>query len=248
VSFRSIPARTALSAALVTVLVAGTASAQQPAEGPAAQPAPAASQPAPGPAAQPPPPGVPPPGQPPPPPPAPKETDGVRFRGGVALEGGGILVPDIINLGMAGIQGQLGVQINNSFGAYVVPSFAVVVGDMYGIHLGAAALFDYTFLDNLLTVGAGPDVAALAAFGAPAAGIGIAAAGGSLYGGRLHFAVHPAVGIGANGIRRKAFTIAVDVRLYGGGAGFASSGTAGATAKVADFVAAPSLSIGYTAF
>jgi hypothetical protein len=171
----------------------------------------------------------------------------VRFRGGFAVEGGGIIVPDIINFGMAGVQGQLGVQINNSFGVYVVPSFAVIFGDMFGIHVGAAAIFDYTFLDGLMSVGAGPDVAALAAFGVPD-GIGVSAAGGSLYGGRLHFAIHPAVGIGPNGIRRKAFTIGVDLRLYGGGAGFASSGTGGVAAKVADFIAAPSLSIGYTAF
>lgn len=235
-SLRSTSTLTALSAALVTALVTPMVSAQD------------------APPAEPPPPGVappPPPGFAPPPPPQaePVRKDKARFRGGVALEGGGVLVPDIINLGLAGIQGQLGVQINNSFGVYVVPSFHVLFGQMGGIQLGAAAIFDYTFLDDLLTVGAGPDVAALVAFGLPTnGGIGVSAAGGSLYGARLHFAVNPVVGIGDNGIRRKALTIGVDLRLYGGGAGFVSDSTNGVTAKVADFIATPSLSIGYTAF
>lgn len=178
--------------------------------------------------------------------PEPPEKDGVRFRGGVALEGGGLLVPGIINLGVGGVQGQLGAQINNSIGVYAVPSFAVVFGELGGIHLGAAVMVDYTFLDNLLTVGAGPDVASFAAIGGSSSGV--SAAGGGLYGARLHFAVNPVVDIGANGIRRKAFTIGVDVRLYTGGAGFASSGTGGASAAATDFVAVPSLSIGYQAF
>lgn len=232
-SLRSTSTLTALSAALATALVTTISSAQD-------------APPPPPPAAQPPPPGFAP---APAPAPEPVRKDKARFRGGVALEGGGVLVPDIINLGLAGIQGQLGVQINNSFGVYVVPSFHVLFGQMGGIQLGAAAIFDYTFLDDLLTVGAGPDVAALVAFGLPTnGGIGVSAAGGSLYGARLHFAVNPVVGIGDNGIRRKALTIGVDLRLYGGGAGFVSDSTNGVTAKVADFIATPSLSIGYTAF
>jgi len=231
VSLRSTSTFAALSAALVTALLTATSAAQE-----APPPPPPAAAPAPVPG-------------PPPAPAEPVRKDGVRFRGGVALEGGGVLVPDIINLGLAGIQGQLGVQINNSFGVYIVPSFHVLFGSMGGIQVGAAAIFDYTFLDDLLTVGAGPDVAALAAFGLPQdGGIGVAAAGGSLYGARLHFAVNPVVGIGDNGIRRKALTIGVDLRLYGGGAGFVSDSTNGVSAKVADFVATPSLSIGYTAF
>lgn len=232
-SLRSTSTLTALSAALATALVTTISSAQD-------------APPPPPPAAQPPPPGFAP---APAPAPEPVRKDKARFRGGVALEGGGVLVPDIINLGLAGIQGQLGVQINNSFGVYVVPSFHVIFGQMGGIQIGAAAIFDYTFLDDLLTVGAGPDVAALVAFGLPTnGGIGVSAAGGSLYGARLHFAVNPVVGIGDNGIRRKALTIGVDLRLYGGGAGFVSDSTNGVTAKVADFIATPSLSIGYTAF
>ena len=231
-SLRSTSTLAALSAALVTALVTATSSAQ---DSPPPPPPPAAAPaPAPG---------------PPPGPAEPVRKDGVRFRGGVALEGGGVLVPDIINLGLAGIQGQLGVQINNSFGVYLVPSFHVLFGSMGGIQVGAAAVFDYTFLDDLLTVGAGPDVASLVAFGLPTnGGIGISAAGGGLYGARLHFAVNPVVGIGDNGIRRKALSIGVDLRLYGGGAGFVSDSTNGVSAKVADFVVTPSLSIGYTAF
>lgn len=236
-SFRSFVTTIAFSTALsTTLLFTGAASADDAPPPPPANAPPPAAAPAPPPAAA-----------PAPTAPAPKK-DGARFRGGIALEGGGFLVPDVINLGMAGLQGQLGVQINNDFGVYAVPSFGIVFGDMGGIHVGAAVLFDYTFLDNLLTVGAGPDVAGFAAFGVNTSELGIAAAGGSLYGARLHFAVHPAVGIGDNGIRRKAFTIGVDVRLYGGGAGLAKSGVNGASAKVAEFIATPTLSIGYTAF
>lgn len=211
--FRSILTLAASSAALVTVLATGSASAQP---GPAQPAAPA------------------------------EPKDGARFRGGVALEGGALLVPGVINLGLAGVQGQLGAQINNNFGVYAVPSFAVVFGSLGGIHLGAAVMVDYTFLDNLLTVGIGPDFASFAAIGGSSSGV--SAAGGGLYGARLHFAINPAVSIGDNGIRRKALTIGVDLRLYTGGAGFASSGTNGASAAVSEFVAAPTLSLGYNAF
>lgn len=231
-SLRSNSCLLALSAAFATALVSLTSAAQEEPPPPppnAAAPAPA---PMPGPAPEPP------------------KKDKARFRGGIAAEGGGLLVPGIINFGLAGIQGQLGVQINNEMGVYVVPSFDIVFGSMGGIHVGAAALFEYSFLDGLLSVGGGPEYAGFAAFGAGVGegGVNVAAAAGSFYGGRLHFGVQPVIGIGDNGIRRKALAIGVDLRFYGGGAGLASSGTAGASAKVADFAFAPTLSIGYTAF
>src|SRR4051812_43616540 len=63
-----------------------------------------------------------PPGLAPAPPPAP---DGARFRGGVAAEGGALIVPGVITLGVAGVQGQVGAQINNLIGVYAVPNFDI---------------------------------------------------------------------------------------------------------------------------
>lgn len=237
--FQSTLTLTALSAAIATVLSVGTASAQQPE--PEQPPPPPQFQPAPQPQ---------PVMQPQPQPQPERKKDGVRFRGGIALEGGGMLVPGIINLGLAGVQGQLGAQINNSFGVYAVPSFQIVFGGLGGLQVGAAVLVDYTFLDDILTVGVGPDVASFVAFGGTASSgdLSVTAAAGSFYGARLHFAVNPVVDIGANGIRRKSLTIGVDMRLYSGGAAFATSGTNGVAAAVTDFVAEPTLSIGYQAF
>jgi hypothetical protein len=176
-----------------------------------------------------------------PPPPA----DGARFRGGVALEGGALIVPSIFSVGVLGVQGQLGAQINNEFGVYAVPSFDIVFGSVGGVNLGFAVMVDYT-LDDSLTFGVGPDVDAFAAFGGGSGSV--TAAGGALYGARLHFGWNPALSHETNRARRKALTIGVDVRLLGGGAGFASASSSSASAGGGTFVLSPMLTIGYNAF
>lgn len=217
----------ALTALLVS-MIATTAAAQD------APPAPAAA----------------PPGQAPvlmmPPPPR----DGARFRGGVALEGGSLIVPGIFSVGVAGIQGQMGAQINNMIGVYAVPSFDIVFGAVGGVNLGFAIMVDFTLLDDAITVGGGPDVDAFAAFGNSSSTV--SAAGGALYGARLHFGWNPLVSHDDFKPRRKALTIGADVRLLGGGAGFASASTspAGTTGSAGGgtFVLSPMLTVGYTAF
>jgi hypothetical protein len=180
---------------------------------------------------------------------APPPADGGRFRGGVALEGGALIVPGVLSVGVVGVQGQLGGQINNNWGVYAVPSFDVVFGAVGGVNLGFAVVVDYT-LDDSLTFGVGPD---LDLFGAIGGGGGtVAAAGGALYGARLHFGWNPALSHETNRARRKALTIGADLRLLGGGAGFASvtnngSGTTGSAAG-GTFVLLPMLTIGYNAF
>src|SRR5262245_18437068 len=91
-----------------------------------------------------------------------QEDDRARFRGGVALEGGAIIVPDVATVGTVGAQGQIGVQINNLVGVYAVPAMGAVVGEVGGIYVGSALIVDFTFND-MFTVGAGPDVGAFAA-------------------------------------------------------------------------------------
>ena len=243
-SFRLTSTWLALSSALVTSLAAVTASAQE---------APADPAPAPTTSAAPAPTYYAPPGAPGAEP-RPVKTDRVRSRGGIALSGGGLLVPDMFNLGMAGLQGQAGVQINNSFGVYFLPNFDILFGNLGGFRVGSAVIFDYTFMDGLLTAGAGPEASAFIAaggtVGADGAKVGLSA--GALYGARLRFAVNPVIGIGDNGYRRKALTIGLDVGLYKGGVVLekVNAGTSGAggSISVSGFAAAPSLYIGYTAF
>ena len=174
-----------------------------------------------------------------------QEPDGVRFRGGVALEAGPMIIPGVGTLGLAGIQSQLGVQINNNFGVYAVPNLDIVFGSVGGINLAAAIMCDYTLNDSL-TFGAGPDVGVFAAFGGGSGSI--SAAGGALYGARLHFAWNPIVDRSATSVRRRALSVGADIRLLGGGAGVASSNGESSSASASTFVVAPMITVGYTAF
>ncbi|MEP7124695.1 MAG: hypothetical protein ABJE95_27450 [Byssovorax sp.] len=175
----------------------------------------------------------------------PAQTDRARFRGGVALEGGALLVPGVFSLGAAGVQGQLGCQINNNWGVYAVPSLDIMFGSLGGLNLGAAVMVDYT-LDDSLTFGVGPDTDAFVAFGGSSSSV--SAAGGALYGARLHFGWNPALSHEGTKGRRKALTIGVDVRLMGGGAAFATVSSSSSSGGGGTFVAFPMLTIGYNAF
>ncbi len=174
-------------------------------------------------------------------PPAPGEDrDGARFRGAISGGGGVLAIPDAdLVLGAAGVQGQIGAQITNLVGLVWVPGFDVLFGKAGGVGVHSAILVDFTIAD-IFSVGVGPEVGAFLAIGTEAV------ASGANYGGRLHLAVHPVVGDGDDGIRRKAFTIAADVRMLGGPV--AAVGPTGSSVTVTGFIVQPMLTLGYTAF
>jgi hypothetical protein len=194
----------------------------------------------------------------PPPPPPPYragEPDGVRFRGGFYLEGGLLAVPGVVNVGDIELQGQIGVQINNHWGVYAIPAIDIIIGKYNGVGAEVGALFDYTFSDALpISIGAGPEVGGFVAIGSCAGTVGCSygGAGGAFYGGRVRFMYHPVlVHSEMNPIRRKAFTIGLDVRaLYGAfGSSSVNVGTGGVAAAAGlGFGIAPMLFLGYTAF
>lgn len=161
-----------------------------------------------------------------------------RLRYGIAAEGGGLFVPDVASLAVFGVQGQVGVQFDDRVGLYAAPSFAFVRGEARGIHLGGALMVDFT-LNDVFTLGIGPDVAAFAAMSQ--GGL----AGGALYGLRMRMATQPVIYIAADGVRRDAFTIGFDVRLYtGGGGGLVTPRRIASS----DLVVAPMITLGYQSF
>ena len=92
--------------------------------------------------------------------------DHARFRGGIDLTGGGILLNGY-TVGVVGVEGQLGVQVNNLLGFYVQPHL-VFGGGQYtagpvsasgfdGV-FGVTGLVDFTF-DNRVQIGGGGGVA-----------------------------------------------------------------------------------------
>ncbi|MCA9621519.1 MAG: hypothetical protein KC731_21000 [Myxococcales bacterium] len=175
-----------------------------------------------------------------------EDADDVRFRGAINAEGGLLSVAGDYTVGLAGVNGELGVQITNLVGLYAKPQLDIVFGKVGGVAIGSALLVDFTFAD-VFTVGVGPDVGVFAAIGVD--NTQGTAAGGLMYGGRVHLAAYPVVVDGDDGVRRKAFAIGLDVRLLGGAVGTATASTNGsASASVTDFVAVPMLSLGYQAF
>jgi hypothetical protein len=192
-----------------------------------------------------------------PPPPAYVMYDGPRFRGGVNLGGGAIFVPGVINVGNVGIEGQLGVQINNQWAVYAAPVFDVIAGAVGGVSFGSSILGEFTFPGVPLSVGAGPTFGWLAAIGGTGcstdstgstACTGVTGVGGAYYGAKLRFEYHPV--IVRTGIRRRALTLGLDLNVLTGAFGSSTdNATAGtASASVNDFGVSPRLWIGYTSF
>ena len=150
----------------------------------------------------------PPPGATPPAAPAPEgEKDGLRFRGGVAAVAGGMFLNDYSGF-MAGVDGRLGLQINNLIGVYAVPHLTfgpvkVNVGPasastVIGLFSGTAVA-DVTIIDHIF-VGAGGGYGVVNNPNGPVA----------------HFraGAYPLMGHGSNGIRRKGLMLGIDTRLY----------------------------------
>jgi hypothetical protein len=132
-----------------------------------------------------------------------------RFRGGFELDGG-FLKSESTSLGAIGPSGQLGYQVNNLVGVYAVPGITFLVGPAIGVDLTAGLVVDFTFLEDRLTVGAGPEASIFAFLGSNAAG------GSDGYGGRVHVAWNAYLTKGDDGIRRGAFVIAFDGRFLVG--------------------------------
>jgi hypothetical protein len=152
------------------------------------------------------------------------DKDGVRFRGGVSGGVGAEFVSSATAI-MGGVDGRMGVQINDMIGVYAQPhlsfgSFGSGVGGfaaLTGTFTGTAVV-DFTFLDQIF-VGGG---AGFGVFNNPTGPVVHLRAGG-----------YPLMGHGENGIRRKGLMLGVDLRL-----GFITGAT----------VVYPMGSIGYEAF
>lgn len=92
------------------------------------------------------------------------DDDGVRFRGGIS-GGGGALIGAGLTLGMGGLDGRMGVQINDLIGVYAQPQLSIYGGSAgfipaIGGIVGGTAVVDFTFIDQIF-VGAGGGYALL---------------------------------------------------------------------------------------
>jgi hypothetical protein len=127
----------------------------------------------------------------------------VRFRGGVSAGAGGMFISDYSGF-LGGVDGRLGLQINDLIGVYAVPhlSFGPVsvgsVSSAIGV-FSATGVVDATFIDHIF-VGAG-------------GGFGVV---NNPSGPVVHFRAggYPLMGHGDDGIRRKGLMVGADVRLY----------------------------------
>lgn len=174
--------------------------------------------------------------------------DEARFRGAIAGVGGLLVDPaEASVLGMLGLQGELGVQIDDLTGIVFIPGFGYVLGDLDGAYATAGILVDFTF-DDFFTFGLGPQVLGFAAGDVSGAAASVAA--GAFYGGLVRFAIHPVLGYGQEG-RRKALTIGLDVRLLAGPRVITdvnASGPARLSGELDAFILSPVFTVGYTAF
>jgi hypothetical protein len=92
------------------------------------------------------------------------------FRGGIALEGGSILVPPAFTVGMVGVQGQAGYQ-NGGVALYVAPCVDFMFGRYNGLQVSASPVVEYTFWSVIgytaLSIGFGPDFGGFIALAGP---------------------------------------------------------------------------------
>jgi hypothetical protein len=157
-----------------------------------------------------------------------QEKDGVRFRGGIDVAGGGMFVSGF-GLGSGGVDGRLGVQINNLIGVYAQPYFTIDGGKLGSTGLatiigtaGSTVNVDFTFLDQIfVVVGGGGEI--------------FQSVGGGVV--NLRVGGYPLWTHGANGVRRKALMLGANVKLHVFG---------DAAAKYT--VLQPMLQIGYEAY
>ncbi len=190
------------------------------------------------------------------------EPDRARFRGGVNLEAGALLVPAVnLNLGEIAIQGEMGAQINNNWGVYVIPTVEIPFGRVFGIGASAGVLADYTFTGLPIGVALGPEVGGIVGLSglcnanstssSCASNNSLSSFAGAYYGARARFTYYPV--IVREGWRRRGLALGVDLRFIAGAfasetttttpTGGSVSGTAGLTVGLA-----PMVFIGYAAF
>lgn len=133
--------------------------------------------------------------------------DGPRFRGGISLDGGGIFVSGY-GLGLVGLSGRIGVQINDLIGVYGMPYFSLGGGTVSAGGVSASAFtgtaggdgaVDFT-LANRFFLGAG-------------GGFGVV---GSVSGPELLFRVgaYPLMGRRFRGPGRRGLMVGVNVRPH----------------------------------
>jgi hypothetical protein len=167
--------------------------------------------------------------------------DGARFRGEVQLDGG---LFDLTGtpLGSLGASGQLGAQFDDLTGLYVVAGFADHLSSSGGFDFLAAAVIDFTFLDDYITAGAGPE----ASWGNTGANGGTGGGAGPQYGGRIHLAWNAYVVRSKNGSRRRGLTVGVDTHIDVAPGATQAFGLGNATST--KVLISPILSVGYIAF
>lgn len=129
--------------------------------------------------------------------------DGVRFRGGISIHGGGEFLD--LTGGLGGIDGRIGVQINRLIGVYLQPHVSFGAAKLANGQSGAtgnfaaAVMADVTLI-NRIFVGAG------AGFGV------INAPYGAMIG--LRFGGYPIMKFSETKPRRKGLMVGIDLRTY----------------------------------
>jgi hypothetical protein len=150
-----------------------------------------------------------------------QETDGPRFRGGVALSGGGLAGGGVQSgLGLFGVDGRIGVQINNLIGVYGQPYLGVGGGSGLFIGtVGALVMVDFTFIDHIFVGAGGGGGLVFGGVSAPVAcfnGVCDSSSGGAFTAGQAHLRLggYPVVAQGLNGIRRKGLMVGLDLAVH----------------------------------
>ncbi len=186
-----------------------------------------------------------------------QQLDGPRFRGGIGVEGGGMIVPSFGSFGaLHPFRVELGVQINDRWGLYLVPSLGLFTGGQAGdsgMTAGVSVLFDYTFALAPISLGVGPDFTFITCFSCQSipqgTDLGGTEIGGNLYGGRARIAFHPVLSHRPGDRRRHALTLGVDLQVQTSSSPFAydtnNMGNPSSTSRIA---ISPTASLGYTAF
>jgi len=180
--------------------------------------------------------------------------DGARIRVGFAFEAGtwteaaGFVEqpnPQIASTTSPyfGLQLELGVQVDRHWGVYAVPSCGLALGDFSGATGGImceiAVMADYTLLDGLLSIGAGPEIGQDLWIGTSGDDVDTY----TLVGGRGRIALHVLDSGSQGGSRRRGFEVGLDAHLLDGIGGKGGLDQYGST-----FIFSPRLTVGYSAF
>lgn len=192
-------------------------------------------------------------GSPTPPEVIPVPSSGPRFRWSTAGQLGAFIAPILEDgvstddattyvIGVVGFTSELGIQITDLVGLYTVGSVDILFGPVAGINATLAFILDFTFFNDMITVGAGFDMGGLAGFSASSDGIGGAVGAG--YGGRLRFSWNADVWRDEEG-DRGSLIVGLDLRFLVGA--FAAGDTSG-SGQASYFFFSPMAVVGYRGF